>query len=76
MFIWALGTTLDSGVTETIINIARKSKKPVICGGVGSDYTKDTLLMLENAGIPTFPTPWRAMKAAKILYDYGKIRKF
>ncbi len=75
VFIWALGTTLDSGIAETIINIARKSKKPVICGGVGSDYTKDILLALENAGIPTFPTPLRAMKAAKILYDYGKIRK-
>jgi len=75
VFIWALGTTLDSSVTETIIKIAKKSKKPVICGGIGSDYTKDILLMLENAGIPTFPTPYRAMKAAKILYDYGKINK-
>ncbi|MCK5451836.1 MAG: CoA-binding protein [Candidatus Aenigmarchaeota archaeon] len=75
VFIWALGTTLDSGIAETIVKIAKKSKKPFICGGIGSDYTKNVLLALETAGIPTFPTPWRAMKAAKILYNYGKIKK-
>ncbi|NOQ56052.1 MAG: CoA-binding protein [Nanohaloarchaea archaeon] len=75
VFLWALGTTLDSGVVDIISRIAEKTKKPIICGGVGSRYTTDMLLRLESSGIPTFPTPWRAMKAAKVLSDYGKVKK-
>ncbi|MEA3229728.1 MAG: CoA-binding protein [archaeon] len=75
VFIWALGTTLDENVTDSIIQAAKKSGKPIICGGVGSDYTKRMLLRLEDAGIPTFPTPIRAMNAAKALVNYGKIKK-
>ncbi|MBW6462098.1 MAG: CoA-binding protein [DPANN group archaeon] len=75
VFIWALGTTLDSGVVDVISKIAETSKKPIICGGLGSKYTIDMLLRLENSGIPTFSTPWRAMKAAKVLAEYGKVKK-
>ncbi|MCK5593802.1 MAG: CoA-binding protein [Candidatus Aenigmarchaeota archaeon] len=75
VFIWALGTTLDSGVVDVISRISETTKKPIICGGVGSRYTTDMLLRLESSGIPTFPTPWRAMKAAKVLAEYGKVKK-
>ncbi len=75
IFVWALSRTLDADLAESISKISEKSKKPIICGGLGSRYTNNMLMELEDAGIPTFPSPHRSMKAAKALVEYGKVKR-
>lgn len=63
---------------ENIVNVLKECKlyaKPfVVCIG-GSRYSIETAKHLEMQGIPVYPTPHRAIKALKVLYEYGNILK-
>jgi acetyl coenzyme A synthetase (ADP forming)-like protein len=65
-------------LTDEIVNVIRDSKifgKPITVCSAGSKYVLDRNKELERFGIPVYPTSERAVKALKILYDYGLILK-
>ncbi|HIQ49637.1 MAG TPA: CoA-binding protein [Nanoarchaeota archaeon] len=63
---------------ENIINVLEECKfyaKPfVVCIG-GSKYSVEIAKHLEMQGIPVYPTPHRAIKALRVLYEYGNVLK-
>jgi acetyl coenzyme A synthetase (ADP forming)-like protein len=63
-------------LTDDIIRVLRDCKtfgKPITVCSAGGDYVLDINKKLEMFGIPVYPSPERAVKAMKILLDYGKI---
>ena len=66
--------TLD----EEIVDVIRDSKqfgKPIVVCSTGSQYVLEKNRKLESIGIPVYPTPERAVKAMRALYEYGVISK-
>lgn len=66
---------IESDVISFLIEINNKSSKPMLVCSAGGTYTQLHCGILEKAGIPTFPTPERAVKAMAILYKYAQIKK-
>ena len=65
-------------LTDEIIHVLRDCKaigKPITVCSAGGDYVLGINRKLETFGIPVYPSPERAVKAMKILLDYGKILK-
>ena len=63
---------------EDVLNILRDSKvygKPITICATGGQWTIEKTKKLESYGLPVYITPERAVKALKVLYDYGKILK-
>ncbi len=62
-------------LADVVADYAREADKPVVCclwgGRVAESMAKD----LESQGVPTYPTPERAVKAMWALYTYGRIRE-
>ncbi len=64
---------LDPGIVDVIVDIKNKTEKPIVICATGGDYTKKYLKELDSLGIPTYPTPERAVKAMWALVKYGEI---
>ena len=65
-------------LTDEIIHVLRDCKtfgKPITVCSAGSEYVLNINKKLEMFGIPVYPSPERAVKAMKILLDYGNILK-
>ncbi len=65
-------------LTDEIVDVLKDCKvfgKPITVCSAGSDYVLERNRKLERLGIPVYPTPERAVKALKVLYEYGKILK-
>ena len=65
-------------LSDEIIHVLRNCKtigKPITVCSAGGDYVLGINRKLEKFGIPVYPSPERAVKAMKILYEYGKIVK-
>ena len=54
---------------------AKEYGKPILCCAAGGPYTIKQSRKLEEMGIPVYPTPERAVVAAKALFEYARIRK-
>jgi acetyl coenzyme A synthetase (ADP forming)-like protein len=67
-------STLEPEVIDFLSSINGKSKKPLIVCSAGGEYSQLLLKNLEREGIPSYPSPTRAMKAMKVLVNYGKVR--
>ncbi|MAF89357.1 MAG: CoA-binding protein [Euryarchaeota archaeon] len=65
---------VSSDVIETLIEINSQHRKPMLVCSAGGRYTKTHTDILEDSGIPVFPTPDRAAKAMATLYKYSKIK--
>jgi len=66
---------VESDVVEGVINVVAKSTKPLVVCSTGGRYTQVHRDILDEAGIPTFPTPERAVRALASLYNYSKIKQ-
>jgi acetyl coenzyme A synthetase (ADP forming)-like protein len=64
--------TLKEKVTDAVVDLAKKYKKPVLCCAIGSRFTKRLVEILEASGIPVYPTPERAVKAFAVLARYSE----
>lgn len=65
-------------LTDDIVGVLRDAKahgKPFVVCSAGSDYVIERNKKLEMYGVPVYPTPERAVKALKVLYEYGKVLK-
>ncbi|MBI1972122.1 MAG: CoA-binding protein [Candidatus Aenigmarchaeota archaeon] len=67
-------STLGSDVIDAITEIYKDRKKPVIACSAGGNFTQLHMHALEKEGIPAYPTPKKAVKAAGALWQYGKIK--
>ncbi len=71
-------STLNSAIIK-VISDAKKYKKPIVLCSLGGEFTELYKRLLEENGIPTYPTPNRAARALSILVQraefLGKIKK-
>ncbi len=65
---------IESDVVQHVIELKAKYKKPMVVCSAGGEYTKVHRDILERSGIPTYPTPDRAIKALAILNKYAQIK--
>lgn len=75
VFLWALGSTLDTSISDVIVKATERSEKPVVVGAIGSSYTQRLVHDMEKGGVPVYPTPNRVMSAVKALVEYGRVRR-
>ncbi|MEM7813803.1 MAG: CoA-binding protein [Candidatus Aenigmatarchaeota archaeon] len=55
-----------------ILKDAQRFKKPLVVCATGGEFTAMNRRLLEKAGIPTYPSPDRAVRALAALVQYGK----
>ncbi|MBI4894877.1 MAG: CoA-binding protein [Candidatus Aenigmarchaeota archaeon] len=70
-------STLDSTMIK-IISDSKKYKKPIVLCSLGGEFTDIYKKILEESGIPTYPTPDRAAAALAALVkrsEYIKLKK-
>lgn len=65
--------TLERDVVSKVIDISKKSKKPIICCSAGGNFSNELIDELERNGIPTYSTPEMAVKAFDIMRRYSDI---
>ncbi len=69
--------TLGNEIINYLIDIKKRSKKPLLLCAAGGNFTKNLSNELISNGIPVYTTPERAVKTMKALVSYGKVnRKF
>ena len=66
-------SSLESNVIEEIIE-AKRYGKPIFVCSTGSDFTEIHKKILEENGIPVYPTPERAAKAMHALVTYARTK--
>ena len=64
--------TNPSGVAEALADILKRKKIPVFTTWMGGAYVENGKKIFNRAGIPTFDTPERAVRAFMDLYHYSK----
>jgi 3-hydroxypropionyl-CoA synthetase (ADP-forming) len=66
---------LSPNVVNILAETVKKlnTGKPVIFGAAGGPYTQKVNSDAEKLGIPVYPIPERAVRAAKALYEWGKV---
>jgi acetyltransferase len=69
--------TSPMGVAEAIYRpySELKPQKPIVAAFIGGSECEEASSWLKERGIPTFPSPERAMRALSALRAYGKIRE-
>ncbi len=65
---------LDEGIVNVLEECKLYGKPFTVCIG-GSRYSTEIARELQKEGILVYPTPHRAVKALRVLYEYGKILK-
>ncbi|AEH23833.1 acetate--CoA ligase family protein [Pyrococcus yayanosii] len=62
----------EEEVIEIIADYARKSDKPIVAVAMGGKKTDRYARMLEEKGVPVYPTPERGVRALAALVQYAK----
>ncbi|MCK5233247.1 MAG: CoA-binding protein [Candidatus Aenigmarchaeota archaeon] len=60
-------STLGPEITDVLLDANSKSNKPIVFAATGGEYTQILLRTLEKDGLPTYPSPERAVKAMSVL---------
>jgi acyl-CoA synthetase (NDP forming) len=63
-------------IEPKVVDVLRDSqrfKKPILVCATGGEFANINRKLLEQAGIPTYPTPTRAVRAMKAMVDYAKL---
>ena len=58
---------LDPDIVDLISSVNEKKKKPMLIVSAGGEYTQILLRSLEKEGIPSYPSPERAVRSLKAL---------
>ena len=66
---------LTPDVTESILEAAGKSKKPMVVVSAGGRYTEVLKKSMESGGVPCFSYPSQAARAMSVLYRYAEHRR-
>ncbi len=74
-FVVFLNPPLSSDVVNVIAEVQRQAK-PIVCWATGGDFSQQLIKKLEEAGVPTYPTTERAIRAIQGLIEAGKTRKW
>jgi acetyl coenzyme A synthetase (ADP forming)-like protein len=74
-FVVFLNPPLSSGVVNIIAEVQRQGK-PIVCWATGGDFSQQLINKLEEAGVPTYPTTERVIRAIQGLIEAGKTRKW
>ncbi|MEM3860130.1 MAG: hypothetical protein QW478_12135, partial [Candidatus Micrarchaeaceae archaeon] len=64
----------DSKVAEMLIRYNSMMKKPMVVVSAGGTYTKIHRSIMENSGVPVYPSPERAARALAMLINYSKFK--
>jgi acetyl coenzyme A synthetase (ADP forming)-like protein len=68
-------SALESDIVDVLIDMNDRFKKPLLVCSTGGEFTNIHTKMMEKEGIPTYPTPERAVKAMKALVNYSRIKR-
>ncbi|MEQ8789573.1 MAG: bifunctional acetate--CoA ligase family protein/GNAT family N-acetyltransferase [Pirellulaceae bacterium] len=60
---------------EALIDVAKKSNKPVLTSWMGGLSMRDGVSLLNAAGIPTYAAPEQAVRAFMYLVSYARLRE-
>lgn len=66
---------LENEVVDRVAEYANNTDKPIVACAMGGEHTKPHANKLERLGVPTYPSPERAVRAMKGLVDYGEYKK-
>lgn len=66
---------IETRVVDVIRQAAERFGKPIVVCSTGGEFAQVHRKLLEKAGIPTYPTPYRTVRAMSALVKYAKIRK-
>ncbi len=61
-------------VVENVIAMAQGASKPVVCCLVGGESLRESIIALNQAGVPFFQDPNRASRALAGLCQYARLR--
>ncbi|MCU0520544.1 MAG: acetate--CoA ligase family protein [Anaerolineae bacterium] len=61
-------------VVASVVAAARRSTKPVVCCLVGGESITESIITLNQAGVPVYQDPNRASRALAGLHEYAQIR--
>ncbi|MCK4873280.1 MAG: GNAT family N-acetyltransferase [Phycisphaerales bacterium] len=64
--------TDPTATAEAVAAIARKSRKPVLAAWMGADAVAEGIQVFNQAGIPTYTSPERAVAAFMYLVSYSR----
>ena len=67
--------SLGPEVIDVVINASAKRKKPILAISIGGKYTENNRTVLENGGVPTYSSPYVAIRALAKLTWYSKIHQ-
>ncbi len=65
-------SSLEPEIVDVLSNANEKKRKPLLVVSAGGEYTQILLKSLEKEGIPAYPSPERAVRSLKALYDSKK----
>lgn len=68
-------TLIASRMIKAMEGLRAEVRKPLVICGIGGVEVEKALRMLEEAGIPAFPTPERAVMAMAALFKYYEYRE-
>lgn len=64
--------TLQENITDDIIELSKKYRKPILCCAKGGRFTEKLTKILEANGIPVYTTPESAVKAFSAMVRYSE----
>lgn len=63
---------VDEGLTDILRHWAKNGKKPLVAAPIGSEAAIQGIRDLEAAGVPAYPSIWRAVRAVDVLARRGE----
>ncbi|MBE3598484.1 MAG: CoA-binding protein [Limnochordaceae bacterium] len=63
---------LDARLIDVVTAFARSTGKPVIAFSIGSDASLEARRALNRAGVPAYPSLWRAARALGALVEHAR----
>jgi len=64
--------TDPGGTAEAVVRVAGRAEKPVLAAWMGGRVVSEGIQVLSRAGIPTYPTPEKAVRAFMHLVSYSR----
>ncbi len=74
-FVVFLNPPLSSDVVNVIAGVQGQGK-PIVCWATGGEFSRGLIMKLEEAGVPTYPTTERVIRALQGLIEAGKKREW